>query len=199
MRYSVRLALPLAVFILLSGCAKKTLVVLVPDPDGKTGRVSVTNQAGGIEIESPNQATTMTDREKPPPPPAPVEKETVAALFAEALSIQPKRPAHFLLYFEKDTALTSDSRKLMTDIIAAIRKQASTDISVIGHTDTVGGKDFNYNLSRNRALSIRDMLVEKGVDPASIRTTSHGKENPLIKTEDNVLEPRNRRVEVIIR
>jgi outer membrane protein OmpA-like peptidoglycan-associated protein len=199
MRYGIRLALTMVLFILLSGCAKKTMVVLVPDPDGKTGRISVANQAGSVAIEAPNQATFMTDRGKLPSPPAPVEKETIADLFSEALSIQPNRPAHFLLYFEKDTVLTANSFKLMTGIIAAIQEQASTDISVIGHTDTLGSKDYNLSLSRDRALFIRDLLVKKGVDAAYIRTTSHGKENPLIKTDDNVSEPRNRRVEVIIR
>ncbi len=38
-----------------------------------------------------------------------------------------------------------------------------------------------------------------GVDPKGIRTTSHGEGNPLIPTKDNVAEPRNRRVEVIVR
>jgi outer membrane protein OmpA-like peptidoglycan-associated protein len=175
------------------------MVVLVPDPDGKTGRITVANQAGSTTIESPNQGTIIQDSKSQPSSPANMEKETIESIFSEALSIQPKRPVHFILYFEKDVVLTSDSLRLMTDILTAIRDQDATDISVIGHADTVGSKELNFTLSKNRANSIRDLLVEKGVNVSYINTTSHGKENPLIKTDDNVNEPRNRRVEVIIR
>lgn len=198
MNYGLRRVLPFFALILICGCAAKTMVVLVPDPDGKTGRISVSNQAGSVAIESPNQATTVSSG-KPPTPPVAMEKETIAALFSEALSIQPKRPVHFILYFEKDTALTPDSLKQIADIIAAIRERASTDISVVGHTDSVGSREYNMNLSRKRATSVRDILVKQGVDANSITTTSHGKENPLVPTEDNVSEPRNRRVEVVVR
>ena len=195
----VRFVLLCVVFILLGGCAKKTMVVLVPDPDGRTGRITVANQAGSVMIDSPNQATTIAGSEKLPTHPVSVEKETIDALFSEALSIQPKRPVHFLLYFERDTVLTAESLKLLADIIVAIQEQTSTDISVVGHTDTLGSRDFNLTLSRNRAISVKDQLVKNGVKESYIKTTSHGKENPLIKTEDNVYEPRNRRVEVIVR
>jgi outer membrane protein OmpA-like peptidoglycan-associated protein len=46
---------------------------------------------------------------------------------------------------------------------------------------------------------VRDLLVAEGIDPAMIQVTSHGEENPLVPTEDEVAEPRNRRVEVTVR
>ena len=48
-------------------------------------------------------------------------------------------------------------------------------------------------------MHIQNLLEEQGIDPTFILTTSHGEGNPLVPTADNVLEPRNRRVEVIIR
>lgn len=197
-----RLLLPLLVLfsVTVFGCAKHgTMVVLEPDSDGKTGAVTVSNQAGSVGIDSPHQATTVSDRTKTPVAPAAIGKETIDALFSGALSIQPKPPVHFLLYFEKDLLLTADSSRLVAEILTAIKERNSTDISVVGHTDTVGSREYNVTLSRNRADSIKDLLILKGVDQAQIRTTSHGKENPLVKTEDNVIEPRNRRVEVVVR
>jgi outer membrane protein OmpA-like peptidoglycan-associated protein len=128
-----------------------------------------------------------------------MEKDAIDALFADAISIQPKPPVHYLIYFEKDLILTSDSVRLLPEILTVIKERASADIMVVGHADSVGSREYNLTLSRNRASSIRDLLVEKGVNINHIRTTSHGKENPLIKTEDNVSEPRNRRVEIVIR
>lgn len=70
---------------------------------------------------------------------------------------------------------------------------------MIGHTDRSGAKEFNMALSRRRAQRVRDLLVAEGIAPAAIRLAFHGEGNPLIPTADNVPEPRNRRVEVIVR
>ena len=200
MYYRLCIALLLALVFHLSGCVKKMdMVVLVPDTDGKTGIVTVSNQAGSVSIDSPNHATTITDSNKIPAPPIKLEQKTIDTLFSEALSIQPKQPFHFILYFKKDTLLTPDSNKLIPDIIKSIQERNSTDTTVVGHTDTLGSKDYNMALSRKRADSVKDLLIDQGVEANNINTTSHGKENPLIKTEDNVSEPGNRRVEVIVR
>jgi outer membrane protein OmpA-like peptidoglycan-associated protein len=188
-----------ALFSFTGGCARNSLVVLVPDPDGKTGRIAVSNQAGSVEIAAPNQATNISDVTSAPTQPAELDQAAINSLFAEALAIQPKRPVHFILYFEKDTVLTTDSARLLADILTAIKERDSTDIMVVGHADTVGSRDFNMALSKSRAAAVTNLLVSKGVGAESIRTTSHGKGNPLIPTEDNVNEPRNRRVEVVVR
>lgn len=184
---------------LANGCAQKTLVALAPDPDGKIGKVSVENAAGSVTIESPYQATTVGDTKEQPAIPVSLGKEAVEKIFKEALSIQPARPLHFLLYFQEETTLTSASVKLLPDIIAAIQERNSNNILVVGHTDTLGTKEYNSTLSSDRAVAVKDLLVRQGTETSAIRTTSHGKENPLIPTGDNVYEPRNRRVEVVVR
>ena len=195
-----RALLMLVLLIFVGGCAaRNTMVVLVPDPDGKTGRITVANQAGEVEIAAPNQATTVRGIKEAPTPPANLDKVMIESVFSEAISIQPKQPVHFLLYFSKDTTLTADSEKLLPDILSAIKERNSTDISVVGHTDTVGSAEYNMTLSKERAKEVKEILVRMGVATDNIRTTSHGKENPLIPTADNVREPRNRRTEVIVR
>jgi hypothetical protein len=58
---------------------------------------------------------------------------------------------------------------------------------------------YNLDLSLRRALKIEALLVKAGIVPDFLSTDSHGKSNPLVPTLDNVPEPSNRRVEVIIR
>ncbi|GFE61783.1 hypothetical protein AOG2_23700 [Geobacter sp. AOG2] len=199
MAHRLRMALLSVLIVVVGGCAAGTVVVLTPDPGGKTGAITVSNQAGSVDVASPNQATAVTSNTQAPPPPAAMSQDAINALFSDALSVQPKPPVHYLLYFEKDLVLTPDSAGLLPGILAAIKERDSTDISVVGHTDTVGSREYNLALSKNRADSVRDLLVRKGVDPRYIKVSSHGKENPLIKTADNVSEPRNRRVEVVVR
>ena len=196
-----RMTLYFVLTLILGGCASgnRSLVVLSPGPDGKTGAITVSNPAGSVDIDSPYQVTTIKGRGESPTPPAAMSKESVGALFANAISMQPKAPVHYIIYFDKDLQLTSDSSLLLPVIMAAIKERNSIDVSVVGHADSVGSKEFNMTLSRNRANSVKDQLVQRGVDPNYIKTTSHGQENPLIKTADNVNEPRNRRVEVVVR
>ena len=195
-----RLILLIALTLFITNCTKKTMVVLVPDPDGTVGSITVSNQAGSVTMDSANQATTVRGQTATPSAPVNLEEEKIDQVFSEAMSIQPLPPVHFILYFERNsTTLTPESTKLLPDILTAIQERNATDISVVGHTDTAGDIDYNMRLSTRRALAVADQLVEKGVDQSFIQTTSHGEENPLIKTADNVAEPRNRRVEVVVR
>ena len=73
------------------------------------------------------------------------------------------------------------------------------DIMVIGHTDTVGGLEYNDRLSRARAERLRDLLAELGIPAARIEAAGRGKRELLVPTEENVSEARNRRVEINVR
>jgi len=72
-------------------------------------------------------------------------------------------------------------------------------VSVVGHADTEGSRKMNQQLGMDRAMEIKNLLLSQGIDPSIIEVTSHGEGNPLVKTPDGVAEPRNRRVEVILR
>ena len=184
----------------LGGCSSKNIIVLVPDPDGSTGRIVVSNQSGSVEIDTPYQATTIQDKDSIPSPPETMDKDQITAIFADAIAIQPMAPIHFLLYFERGTtALDASSLSAFPEIVDAIAARNSETISVIGHADTTGDREFNLKLSTARAEVVSRLLIEKGIKPEYLEISSHGKENPLIKTGDNVSEPRNRRVEVVVR
>ena len=129
-----------------------------------------------------------------------MDKDKINAIFAEALAIQPTAPIHFLLYFENDMAtLNTSSLSILPEIVETIINRNSVDISIIGHTDTTGDKNYNLKLSTRRAEAVSRLLIERGIKSEYLEISSHGKENPLIRTEDNVSEFRNRRVEIVVR
>jgi outer membrane protein OmpA-like peptidoglycan-associated protein len=188
------------ILLFISGCAPKTTVVLLPDPNGQVGHITVANKAGSVDITHSAEATVVAGQESKPAAPEILTEDQIAAKFSRVLATLPTQPEHFILYFQTNsTELTADSQKVLPLILQSIKNRNSENISVIGHTDTVGDRDYNFVLSKNRASSISHLLIQKGVPAADISATSHGKENPLIKTGDNVSEPRNRRVEVVIR
>ena len=186
--------------LVLFGCAQKTTVVLLSDPDGHVGSLAVANKGGEVEMNREAEATVVSGRESKPGKPEILSEQQIAAQFSVVLSTLPVQPQHFLLYFQKGSAkLTADSEALLPQILHSISDRSSKNIAAIGHTDTAGDRDYNLRLSKERALAVRQLLIQWGVEPTHITSTFHGKENPLIKTADNVLEAKNRRVEVVVK
>ncbi|HEX9024128.1 MAG TPA: OmpA family protein [Geobacteraceae bacterium] len=184
----------------LASCASKNVVVLLPGAEGQTGGIVVSNRGGSQLLTEPNQATAIRSQAVSPAKPFTLSEEEVRAKFGEALAALPPSPVHFTLYFKSDsTELTEESRKLLDEIVAVAVARKSSDVSVVGHTDRVGTREHNFRLGLERAGLVKRVLISHGIAADSIDVTSHGKDNPLVATEDNVAEPRNRRVEVVVR
>lgn len=178
----------------------QTVVALLPDPDdGKVGAAVATNPSGSVDLTTARASTTAA----PGQPPAAVVVLTEAdvnRLFGDALSALPAAPEHFILYFRfESNELTDESRALLPKVLDAVKQHPYPDVSVVGHTDTTGTSTGNYELGLRRANTIRGRLIEAGISAPLIEATSHGEADPLIKTADEVLEPRNRRVEITVR
>jgi outer membrane protein OmpA-like peptidoglycan-associated protein len=185
--------------LVLSGCAQKTTVVLLADPDGHVGHLSVASDGGEVAMNRAAEATVVSGRDKPAQPEI-LSEQQIAAQFSVVLATLPTQPEHFLLYFEKgSTALTADSEAMLPQILQSISNRNSKNIGVVGHSDTAGNREHNLRLSRERALAVTQVLIHAGVKQAHISSTSHGEGNLLIKTDDNVQEAKNRRVEVVVK
>jgi outer membrane protein OmpA-like peptidoglycan-associated protein len=190
----------LGLVLFLAGCCAKSMVVLIPDPEGKVGQLVVANEGGQQVLKKANQSVKITDQKTAPGKVTTLSAEEIRSTFSDALVAQPLSPATFILYFLPDSnELTDESKALLPQIFQTIQKRGSTDIVISGHTDTVGAKEYNYKLALDRAQTTSEILVANGAVPADITVTSHGEGNPLIKTADEVAEPRNRRVEIVIK
>ena len=199
--------LPIAVLLLAAACAtapkptppSRDIIVLLPDDQGKTGAIVVSSAGVERRLDRPGQTVTV-ESGSPPGLPTVMSRQEVEKIAGSALAALPKPPAKFILYFYHDSIdLTTESQALLRKVFVTIRDRAPVDISVVGHTDTLGRKEYNYALSLKRAKAVAAILRENGVDPSILHITSHGKDNPLIPTRDQVPEPRNRRVEITIR
>jgi outer membrane protein OmpA-like peptidoglycan-associated protein len=186
--------------LLNTGCAPATKVVLLPDPNDKVGVVDVSSAKGIQTLDKPWQTTEVSSPDKAPSVPWLMDKKEVRAMFKEALAAEPIPPVSFIVYFKTEGSdLTPETLKTLSRVLEEIRVRKSTDIIVSGHTDTVGSVEKNQVLSLKRAKVVADFIVSKGIKPENIDVTYHGKGNPLIPTPDGVPEPRNRRVEIMIR
>jgi outer membrane protein OmpA-like peptidoglycan-associated protein len=194
-------------FCLLAGCAthraKQDLIVLLPDPDGKGGAVTVTTGGGSQIVDKPGYAVEVEDVNRPPLSPRQASEKEIKAVFAPALAAQPDPAGRFvsiILYFEHDTAkLTQESKEQLPEVLKTIKNRKSKEVYVVGHTDLVGTEAYNVELSSRRARHVRDLLVSGGIKSSSFFVSYCGKARPLVPTSNGVPEPRNRRVEVIVR
>lgn len=181
---------------LLAGCAGKSYVVLLENPDGGTGKVVVKGRQGEQVIDQAGHGAALDGSGKA----AVVPAATIEKDFASAIAARPLLPERFQLYFESGgTRLTPASLALLPTIIEAAARRPAVDVSVIGHSDTVGPAEANRTLALQRAQSIADLIRARGLKVHALSIESHGESNLLVPTRDEVAEPRNRRVEISLR
>jgi len=175
------------------------LVVLLPKLNGTIGGIVIKTEDGneillnkayaGAQIGGPGLMQPVT-----------YDAKRVNREFYAVITALPARPATFLLYFlEGKDELTVDSEREFGRVLAEITTRPYPEIFVIGHTDAVGGTQFNDQLSRQRAQRLRDDLVKRGIPADRIEVSGRGKREPVIPTSAGVAEPRNRRVEINVR
>jgi outer membrane protein OmpA-like peptidoglycan-associated protein len=195
----MRRALPaLASIVLLTGCPRQALFVVLPNAEG--------GGVGAITVEEGKTATTLDQpyatAESRAGGTAPVEESrgNISVIFRSAIAAQPILPHHFRLYFIVGSAeLTPESKLAYRAVFDDTRQRPVYEIEVIGFTDTVGNLPYNQALSLSRASAIRDGLVRDGLDRRTISIVGRGKHDLLVPTPDQTPEPRNRRVEITVR
>lgn len=182
--------------VTLGGCASKSYVVLLDNPDGTPSQLIVRGDKGEQVIDKPRYGATLDGAQAA----APVADERIKQDFGEAIAARPLPPEHFLLYFELGgTRLTRESEALLPKVIEAAARRPAVDASVIGHTDTLGKAEANEALALQRAREIAELIKAKGLKVLALSVESHGERNLLVKTPDETAEPRNRRVEISLR
>lgn len=193
------------VLLALGGCAAPppttgTRVILLPQPDGSSSAVIVTGKAGEQRLSQPYQRANARDAEKAAPQVDSLASQQVAAQFKPLFDAAPPKPQRYTLYFQTGTTtLVPESQALLPEVINEAIKRSGAELVIIGHTDTVGSQEMNDGLSLKRAQLVVDMLKGRGFPLARIEAVGRGERELAVPTRDEVPEPRNRRVQVLIR
>jgi outer membrane protein OmpA-like peptidoglycan-associated protein len=198
----LKFAVLLAAAFIAAGCAcgpvTPALFVVVPASDGHVGKIVVQSglQTQVVDTAYGAQRVRSDGRIEA----ATLSESEVRAIFGATLAALPGKPTSFTLYFlEGRDELTDESKVELEKVFGELKRRPLPDIMVIGHTDTVGGLEYNDRLSRARADRLREMLVDLGIPGGRIQAAGRGKRELLVPTEDNISEARNRRVEISVR
>ena len=199
--------LAVAVFLIaVAGCAQTPtappvgpeLFAVIPGPGEHVGSIVVSS--GGTEAVLDRAYSARRVLADGSATSGSLTPDEVSRDFGGTIAALPGRPASFVLYFlEGKDELTPASRVELEKVFAELKRRPAPDIVVIGHTDTVGNLPFNDKLSLARAERLREMMVELGIPPGRIQAAGRGKRELLVRTEDGMPEPRNRRVEISVR
>jgi len=153
----------------------------------------------GLKNESHNVLAGLTwyFNVPTPPPPAPAPVVYQPPPPAPAPAPPPPAPQVFIVFFDFNQAtLTPEGRQVVQQAAIAFQQNGVTHIELTGYTDLTGTQNYNLDLSRRRAITVRDALVQLGVPASEIDANWRGKENPRVPT--TAREPQNRRVEIDI-
>ncbi len=118
---------------------------------------------------------------------------------APAPAPQAVAPPSFMVFFDWDSSRLSEaSLNVVRQAASAFKSKGSARITATGHTDTSGPEAYNMALSLRRANAVKDALVRDGVPAQAITVIGKGESQLLVPTGDNVREPQNRRVEIVV-
>jgi outer membrane protein OmpA-like peptidoglycan-associated protein len=186
---------------LLASCAQpreSTTVVVLADEDGAIGHVDVTRGSETVALDSANAAARIDSAGGVAT--ATMEPAELDTAFGRALAARPVPPHDFILYFVLDSdALTPESELAFNEVFEDVSSRQHYEVMVIGHTDTLADAAYNQDLSLRRAEQVRDLLAGRGIPATAITAFGRGENDLLVPTADNISEPRNRRVEVVVR
>ncbi len=98
------------------------------------------------------------------------------------------------VFFEYDSAeLRPDAQATLGEIGAWLVKHPNTNVTIEGHCDERGTREYNLALGERRATAVANYLAAVGVDPSRMQTVSYGKERPAADGSDELAWAQNRR------
>jgi outer membrane protein OmpA-like peptidoglycan-associated protein len=90
------------------------------------------------------------------------------------------------------------AREKLAKVAGIVSGHPGLRLDVEGHTDSVGGDDYNQRLSEQRGSAVRDFLTQQGMSASSVTSRGFGKTQPVASNDTAAGRQQNRRVELVI-
>ena len=103
---------------------------------------------------------------------------------------QELQPVHFAF---GSAYIDVDERDRLAEYAAWLKSNPQQQVLIEGHTDAAGPTEYNFELGEQRALAVRDFLIQLGVEPERMQVVSRGEEEPVSQDQAEL----NRRSEVV--
>lgn len=105
------------------------------------------------------------------------------------------------VYFDTGkSSIKEESFSMLSEVAGILKDNPDiTLLSVEGHTDSRGSASSNQKLSESRAASVRQFLIDKGVEPDRLESSGYGESKPLVAGNNEAAWAKNRRVDIVIK
>jgi outer membrane protein OmpA-like peptidoglycan-associated protein len=104
------------------------------------------------------------------------------------------------VHFDFDRyTLRPDALRILDEAVSAMQSDATLNLTVEGHTCSIGTNEYNMALGERRANAVRDYLVSRGIAATRLRTVSFGEENPKFDNSREETRRLNRRAALVAR
>ncbi|MDC2992394.1 peptidoglycan-associated lipoprotein Pal [Pelagibacteraceae bacterium] len=98
------------------------------------------------------------------------------------------------VYFGYDSSeLDSDALELLQDQVAWLKQYSNVEVTIEGHCDERGTREYNLALGEKRAQAVKNYLIGLGISPDRVSTISYGKERPAVVGSNDGAWAQNRR------
>ena len=104
--------------------------------------------------------------------------------------------AKTILFDTGKSSIKAQSEKVLNDIVGILKEYPNAKFTVDGHTDSVGSDKLNMELSESRAASVKNFLVENGIDASRLSSKGYGETMPIDSNKTSAGRANNRRVEI---
>ncbi len=103
------------------------------------------------------------------------------------------------VYFGYDSSdLDSDALELLQDQVAWLKQNSNVSVTIEGHCDERGTREYNLALGEKRAQAVKNYLIGLGISPDRVSTISYGKERPAVVGSNDGAWAQNRRSVTIV-
>lgn len=103
---------------------------------------------------------------------------------------------HNLFFATNQTKILPESEQALSDLYTLLSENPSIRVRITGHTDNVGSDDDNQRLSEGRAESVRQEMIDRGIDPERMEAVGKGESEPIDTNDTEEGRQNNRRVEL---
>ena len=103
------------------------------------------------------------------------------------------------VFFGYDSSdLDSDALELLQDQVAWLKQNADVSVTIEGHCDERGTREYNLALGEKRAQAVKNYLIGLGINPDRVSTISYGKERPAVVGSNDGAWAQNRRSVTVV-
>jgi len=120
-------------------------------------------------------------------------------LLQDSIANNQKLVLNNILFDNNKATLKESSFKPLEQLAFIMNNDFSFEITIVGHTDNVGSETQNKTLSKNRAKSVMEFLIDNGIEESRMKFEGKGLQEPIASNDTAEGRAQNRRVEIVIR